>query len=92
MKSYLSWDPAVEKGGDTITKLPESAFDCPKLNRGDFMSLDIGLGRGSRALIPVKVAHVSVSVAWNKPVRPGTTIRDVEQYLYVEPVVLEKDS
>ncbi len=90
MKSYLSWDSTVEKG-EKMADVPEdSPFECPKLNRGDIIFLEIGNPRGQRILTPVKVLDVIVNISWNicKDVR-DTSIRDAEQRLFIEPIVLD---
>ena len=90
MRTYISWDSDIERDEKIIKSIPESSFECPKLNRGDLISLDVGKPMGRRILTPVKVSHVSVSISWDtaKNVKHAA-ITDAEQYLYIEPVVLE---
>lgn len=71
--------------------LPETPFECPKLNRGDRMSLDVGRRKGPRILTPVKVVDVDVDISWDAiGTSKNAKINDAEQYLFVEPVILEK--
>jgi hypothetical protein len=91
MITHISWEPSVANKDRIIRRLPETPFDCPKLDPGDTMSLDMGRPKGNRILIPIKVVRVSLSTGWDvvNNVRQAK-IRDVEQYLYVEPVVIEE--
>ena len=43
-------------------QMPESLFECPKLNQGNMVSLDAGKSRRQRILTPVKVFKVSMDI------------------------------
>jgi len=89
MRSYLAWDSSVEED-EKIADMPdESQFECPKLNRGDIISLDIGQLDGQRMLTPVKIVSVLIDVNWDIPKDvKEIVIGDAEQHLFIEPVLL----
>jgi hypothetical protein len=90
VKTYISWDPSVENDEKIVRVLPETAFECPKLSRGNQMTLDVGRSRGPRTLTMVKVVDVSIGIGWDSARRvKQAQIRDAEQYVYVEPVIIE---
>jgi hypothetical protein len=90
MRSYLSWDSTVEEDEKTADVPEDSPFECPKLNRGDIISLEIGKSKGQYILTPVKVVFVLISISrfMSKNVK-DTVVQDAEQRLFIEPVVLD---
>jgi hypothetical protein len=90
MKTYLSWDSYVEENEKTADVPEDSPFECPKLNRGDIISLEIGKPRGQHLLTPVKVSMALIDIGWviSKDAK-DTVIQDAEQYLFIEPFVAD---
>ena len=90
MITHISWDHSVANEAKIVRRFPESRFECPKMNPGDLMTVDMGRPKGTRILIPVRVVQVKVSTGWDvvNSVKQAR-LRDAEQYLYVEPAVSE---
>jgi hypothetical protein len=92
MKTFIDWAPWAENNAKIVRRLPETFFECPKLTKGDEMTLDIAHTNNKHVLTPVKVASITIDIGWNaaKNVK-RSQIRDAEQYVYIEPFILEKE-
>ncbi|BAZ97470.1 hypothetical protein SDC9_10368 [bioreactor metagenome] len=90
MRTYISWVPTVEQGEKMVDIPEDTPIECPKLNRGDIVSLDTPRSRRRRILIPVRVASVLITISWRvrKHVKAHVD-QDAEQYLLVEPAILD---
>lgn len=89
MKTYFSYAPDIEEDAIVIKRIPQDAFECPKMSPGDFMDFDIVQRNGNHILTPVKVSHVSISVSWFSYKVPSEKkiIKEAEQFVFVTPEI-----
>jgi len=86
MKTYILWDEKIEAGSTAVGELPDSPFECPKLNAGDLLTLDICQPDGKYILNPVKVTKVTFDIEWDASDNVKSAyVSDAEQMLYIEP-------
>jgi hypothetical protein len=90
MRTYISWDTYVEKD-EKIVNIPESSFECPKLNVNDIIFVHVKQRDGENLLTPVKVTHIHIGIGWDesKGTRSAKKIEDADQCAYVSPIVVE---